>query len=46
MGANTNGNFFSLMKERRIETAWTQELREADCLLCSEENPIIVTTGS
>lgn len=29
--------FLQLMKERRIETACAQELRDADCLLCSEE---------
>ncbi|HWR46938.1 MAG TPA: DUF488 domain-containing protein [Pseudonocardiaceae bacterium] len=32
-------NFLQLMKERRIETAWSQESRDADCLLCSEEKP-------
>jgi uncharacterized protein (DUF488 family) len=31
--------FLQLMKERRIESTWAQELRDADCLLCSEENP-------
>ena len=31
--------FLQLMKERRIETAWGQESRDADCLLCSEEKP-------
>ncbi len=31
--------FLQLMKERRVETAWAQELRDADCLLCSEEKP-------
>jgi uncharacterized protein (DUF488 family) len=31
--------FLQLMKERRIETSWAQELRDADCLLCSEEKP-------
>lgn len=31
--------FLLLMKERRIETAWAHELRDADCLLCSEEKP-------
>ncbi len=31
--------FLQLMKERRIETVWIQELRDADCLLCSEEKP-------
>lgn len=32
--------FLQLMKERRIETAWAQESRDADCLLCSEEKPV------
>lgn len=32
-------DFLQLMKERRIETAWFQESRDADCLLCSEEKP-------
>lgn len=31
--------FLQLMKERRIEISWAQELRDADCLLCSEEKP-------
>ena len=31
--------FLQLMKDRRIETAWAQELRDTDCLLCSEEKP-------
>lgn len=29
--------FLQLMKDRRIETTWFQELQDADCLLCSEE---------
>ncbi len=31
--------FLQLMKEREIETAFAQELSDADCLLCSEEKP-------
>ena len=31
--------FLRLMNERRIETTWAPELRDADCLLCSEEKP-------
>ena len=31
--------FLQLMKDRRIEDTWGKELREADCLLCSEEKP-------
>lgn len=31
--------FLQLMKDRRIETTWGAELRDADCLLCSEEKP-------
>src|SRR6266540_6247140 len=31
--------FLQLMKERQIEDAWTREMRDADCLLCSEERP-------
>jgi len=31
--------FLELMKERRIEISWAPEMREADCLLCSEEKP-------
>jgi uncharacterized protein (DUF488 family) len=32
--------FLQLMGERRVEDAWAvQELRDADCLLCSEEKP-------
>jgi uncharacterized protein (DUF488 family) len=31
--------FMQLMKERQIETSWVQEVRDADCLLCSEEKP-------
>ncbi len=32
-------NFLQLMEERRIEASWAQELRDGDCLLCSEEKP-------
>ena len=32
--------FLDLMKERHIETAWADQLRDSDCLLCSEEKPI------
>jgi uncharacterized protein (DUF488 family) len=31
--------FLRLMVERRIEVTWAEELRDADCLLCSEEKP-------
>jgi hypothetical protein len=31
--------FLQLMKERRIEESWAAELRDGDCLLCSEEKP-------
>ncbi|MGH3854414.1 MAG: DUF488 family protein [Pseudonocardiaceae bacterium] len=31
--------FLQLMKERRIESAWSPESCDADCLLCSEEKP-------
>jgi len=31
--------FLQLMKDRRIETTWGEEMRDADCLLCSEEKP-------
>ncbi len=31
--------FLELMKERKIEISWASEMREADCLLCSEEKP-------
>lgn len=31
--------FLELMKERKIETSWASEMRDSDCLLCSEENP-------
>lgn len=31
--------FLELMKERGIEISWAPEMREADCLLCSEEKP-------
>lgn len=32
-------SFLQLMKERQVENIWTQELRDGDCLLCSEEKP-------
>lgn len=32
-------NFLQLMEERRIEVIWAKELRDGDCLLCSEEKP-------
>lgn len=32
-------NFLQLMKERQVETTWSRELRDGDCLLCSEEKP-------
>lgn len=32
-------SFLRLMENRRIESAWGEEMREADCLLCSEEKP-------
>lgn len=31
--------FLQLMRERRIEVEWARELRDTDCLLCSEEKP-------
>lgn len=31
--------FVQLIKDRKIEAAWGEELRDADCLLCSEERP-------
>jgi uncharacterized protein (DUF488 family) len=31
--------FLELMKERRIEISWGSEMRDSDCLLCSEEKP-------
>lgn len=31
--------FLELMKYRRIEATWGEEMRDADCLLCSEEKP-------
>jgi uncharacterized protein (DUF488 family) len=32
--------FLQLMNERRVEDTWAaQDLRDADCLLCSEEKP-------
>lgn len=31
--------FLELMKDRRIEATWGEEMRDADCLLCSEEKP-------
>jgi uncharacterized protein (DUF488 family) len=33
-------SFINLMKERRIETTWNDQLRDSDCLLCSEEKPM------
>lgn len=32
-------SFINLMKERHIETTWADNLRDSDCLLCSEEKP-------
>jgi uncharacterized protein (DUF488 family) len=31
--------FLQLMRDRRIESAWDKQMRDADCLLCSEEKP-------
>jgi uncharacterized protein (DUF488 family) len=31
--------FLALIAQRRIETMWTDELRDGDCLLCSEQRP-------
>jgi uncharacterized protein (DUF488 family) len=31
--------FLQLMRERRVEVEWARELRDTDCLLCSEEKP-------
>jgi uncharacterized protein (DUF488 family) len=33
-------SFINLMMERHVETSWTDSLRDSDCLLCSEENPV------
>ena len=33
-------SFVNLMKERHIETTWADNLRDSDCLLCSEEKPV------
>jgi uncharacterized protein (DUF488 family) len=33
-------SFINLMKGRHIETAWMDCLRDSDCLLCSEEEPL------
>ena len=33
-------SFLNLMKERHVETIWTDRLRDSDCLLCSEEKPV------
>jgi uncharacterized protein (DUF488 family) len=33
-------SFIDLMRERRIEVTWIDNLRDSDCLLCSEEKPI------
>lgn len=32
-------SFIELMRERRVETAWADQLRDLDCFLCSEEKP-------
>lgn len=32
-------SFLQLLKEREIGTGWAPQLREADCLLCSEHRP-------
>lgn len=31
--------FIKLIEERKVEVAWSSELREGDCFLCSEEKP-------
>jgi uncharacterized protein (DUF488 family) len=31
--------FLQLLKEREVESTWAPQLREADCLLCSEHRP-------
>jgi uncharacterized protein (DUF488 family) len=31
--------FIELIRERRVEAAWADELRDGDCFLCSEEKP-------
>jgi len=32
--------FNGLMRQRRVEVAWADALRDADCLLCSEEKAV------
>jgi len=31
--------FLDLIKDRQIEASWAPEMRDGDCLLCSEERP-------
>lgn len=31
--------FLNLMKDRHVEDVWVRDLRDADCLLCSEDRP-------
>jgi uncharacterized protein (DUF488 family) len=31
--------FLQLLEEREVENSWAPQLREADCLLCSEHRP-------
>jgi len=31
--------FLNLIQERKVELGWATELRDGDCLLCSEEKP-------
>ncbi len=31
--------FLQLMRDRHIETIWGDQLRDGDCLLCSEDSP-------
>jgi uncharacterized protein (DUF488 family) len=33
-------SFINLMMERHIEVTWIDNLRDSDCLLCSEEKPV------
>jgi uncharacterized protein (DUF488 family) len=33
-------SFISLMRERKVEASWADQLRDSDCLLCSEEQPV------
>jgi uncharacterized protein (DUF488 family) len=33
-------SFIGLMKDRHIETSWAGQLRDSDCLLCSEEKAV------